>query len=500
MRRIMLERKPLRLLCVEDLADDAELLCATLESSGCDLTFQRVDTEQDMRAALARQTWDVVTSDYHLPAFGAEKALATLKEFDPEIPFIVVSGCVGEEAAVALMKAGANDYVMKDRLARLAPAIERELREAQGRRARARMEQALRDSERRLSEIMQALGDGILVCDHDGKLLTMNSEAERLLGWREDDILGRNIHPLIHGRKVDGCCYPEEECPIQKVCRTMVAHRSDSEIFVRRDGSAFPVEYVATPFSIYDVAASVTVFRDISARRKADEELKASRRELRELSEFLQSVREDERTRIARELHDELGQMLTALKIDVGWLEGQLAGGEEKICTKLAAMEKMVDQTVDSVRRISTDLRPWILDDLGLGAAIEWLVERFEQQSGIACEAHVIDEEDWPTDEHIATAIFRIVQEALTNITRHAEASQVLVEIMRLGDNILVQVHDDGKGFDFEAAAKKKRFGLLGVRERVDMLGGHLHIISRPGAGTSLHVKVPFRSVAREEQ
>jgi two-component system sensor histidine kinase UhpB len=495
----MLKRKPLRLLCIEDSSDDAELLCAELEAAGCELTFQRVETEEEMRAALALQSWDVVTSDYHLPNFSAEKALETLKEFDPEMPFIVVSGCVGEEVAVSLMKAGASDYVMKDRLARLAPAIERELREAEGRRAHARAEQALHDSESRLSHIMQALGDGILVCDYDGNLVTMNSEAERLLGWREDELVGHKIHQLVHGRKADGRPYPEEECPIRMVCQTMVAYRSESEVFVRRDGTAFPVAYVAAPFNIYDVAASVTVFRDITNRKKAEEELKASRRELRELSEFLQSVREDERTRIARELHDELGQMLTALKIDICWLGGKLAGGEENICAKLATMEKMIDQTVDSVRRISTDLRPWILDDLGLGAAIEWLVERFEQQSGIICEALVIDEEHWPTDERIATAIFRIVQEALTNITRHAEASQVMVEIIRLGNNFLVQVHDDGKGFDLEDSLKKKRFGLLGIRERVNMLGGQLYVVSRPGAGTSLHVRLPDNGVAREE-
>lgn len=360
-------------------------------------------------------------------------------------------------------------------------------------KARAEAEQELRISQRRLNDIMQALGDGILVSDRDGNLVTMNAEAERLLGWRAHEIVGHPIHPLIHGHKADGSPFHEKESPILAVCRTMQAYRSESEVFVRSDGSDFPVSYVAAPFDVYGEAASVTVFRDISARKKADEDLKASRQELRELSDFLESVREDERTRIARELHDELGQMLTALKIDLCWIEGKLAGGERKICTKLVAMEKMLDQTVDSVRRISTDLRPWILDDLGLGAAIEWLVERFEQQNDIICEAQIADEEALALDPSLSTSIFRIVQEALTNITRHAEASRVQVEILRQDDEIAVWVRDNGKGFELEATLKKKRLGLLGIRERVDKLGGRLDVLSSPGTGTMLHVRLPYK-------
>ncbi|MFA7241844.1 MAG: PAS domain S-box protein [Sulfuricellaceae bacterium] len=272
---------------------------------------------------------------------------------------------------------------------------------------------------------------------------------------------------------------------------------------------SFALDNMALERNRLEVQQRLSELNDQLERRVAErtsqveatnQELIASRHELRQLSGFLQSVRENERTRIARELHDELGQMLTALKIDICWLEGKLAGSGENICAKLAAMGIMLDQTVDSVRRISSDLRPWILDDLGLGAAIEWLVERFEQQSGIICETYGIDDDEWALDEHIATAIFRIVQEALTNITRHADASHVMVEIRRRGDAILVQVRDNGQGFDLDASLEKKRFGLLGIRERVDMLGGRLDIISSPGAGTSLRVRLPCKSGIMEEQ
>jgi two-component system sensor histidine kinase UhpB len=208
------------------------------------------------------------------------------------------------------------------------------------------------------------------------------------------------------------------------------------------------------------------------------------------LSVFLQTVREEERKRIARELHDELGQTLTALRIDLNWLEERLPGAEPRITDKLAAMESLLNKTVDSMRRISEDLRPGMLDDLGLAAAIEHHVEKFTEQTGIPCEL-TMRQDDFDLDEQIATAVFRILQESLTNVTRHAAASRVSIEVQESGDEIRLTVQDDGCGLPDKKDRRRNSYGLIGMHERVKMLGGYLEISSAPGKGTRIEAVIP---------
>lgn len=475
----------LRLLQVEDSPDDAELVVAELELAGFAVEARRVDDAPALAAALADGPWDAVISDYNLPVFSTEAALALIQERGLDLPFIVVSGCVGEETAAALMRAGAHDFIVKGKLSRLAPAVERELREAAMRRDR-------RKSERLLRDITAAIGEGILVQDRDGRLLFMNPEAERLLGWTEAELMSRDVHDCIHCRRGDGSPYPRGACPVQGLVTSGELYRSEDEVFVRKDGSAFPVSYVATPLKEDGrVVASVTAFQDIGERKQAENELRESRRHLRELSAFLQDVREEERARIARELHDELGQALTALRIDLDWLDAKLPGKEARIGDKLAAMREVVAKTVDSMRRIAQDLRPGVLDDLGLAAAIEWQAEQFEGHTGIPCLARM-NRDEFTLREPVATALFRIVQEALTNVARHADATRVIVAIDETADGIRLEVRDDGAGFDPERKHDKKSYGLLGIRERVHMLGGGVEILGRPGQGVTVRAWIPF--------
>lgn len=224
--------------------------------------------------------------------------------------------------------------------------------------------------------------------------------------------------------------------------------------------------------------------------------LEESEARLRELAAFLQSVREEERTRIARELHDELGQALTALRMDLGWLRGKCAGNEalgNSAAGRIAAALGVVEHSIVSLRRISEDLRPAMLDSLGLAAAIEHHVSQFAQRTGIPCQLRM-NREEFDLTGNLATTVFRIVQETLTNIARHAEAGEVSIQIDETPAGIHLAVSDDGRGFD--ASREKKTFGLLGMRERITMQGGQLDIDSTPGQGARIHVWLPLQKDA----
>jgi two-component system sensor histidine kinase UhpB len=231
---------------------------------------------------------------------------------------------------------------------------------------------------------------------------------------------------------------------------------------------------------------------------QAEDEVQTLRRQLRELSAFLQQAREEERTHIARELHDELGQMLTGLRMDVEWLQRQLSGADDRIAAKIAAMTGLIDNTLHTVRRISADLRPAVLDDLGLEEAIDWLVESFRSRTGTACQLR-LDLGDAPLEEPLATAVFRLVQESLTNVTRHAQAGQVEIALTADQEVLKVMVRDNGIGFDTDSR-RPRSFGLLGMRERVVALNGYFGINSRPGIGTTISAVIPWQQTGSDAQ
>lgn len=481
----------LRLLLVEDSVDDAELIIIELTHAGFDVSATRVESAAEMQAALHSQPWHAIISDYNLPRFSAEAALATFQACHLDLPFIVVSGHIGEESAVALMKAGADDFVMKGKLARLAPALQRGLREAVMRREHREAQERLADSEKLLRAMSSAMGDGILVQDQQSRLMFMNPEAERLLDWSEAELAPLDIHDTIHSVLGNGTPHLRESCPILNVTRTGGVYRSYDDVFVCRNGELLPVSYVVTPIMEQEeIVATVTVFQDITARKQMESELRESRGQLRALSTFLQTVREEERKRIARELHDELGQALTALKIDLDWLQARPAAQEERVATKLQSMGQVLGKTVESVRRIAEDLRPGMLDDLGLAAAIEWQVEQFQGRTGIRCELRM-NRDEFELNDRVATSVFRIIQEALTNVARHAAADAVVITLEENAGEIRLEVRDNGQGF--QPGPKPRSYGLLGIRERVNMLGGEVDIQSKPGNGTRVQATIPLQ-------
>ncbi len=231
--------------------------------------------------------------------------------------------------------------------------------------------------------------------------------------------------------------------------------------------------------------------REVAIRKKAEEELRQSRERLRNLSAHIESMREAERTSIAREVHDELGQSLTALKMDLAWLHKRLPEKPEALNKKANEMAELITTTIQTVKRISTELRPGVLDDLGLIAAIEWQTQEFRERTQIPCE-FITESEDIDLSRDISTTVFRILQEALTNITRHANATRVEV-ILRKGDGqLMLQVRDNGKGITEEQITDTNSFGIIGMRERARLVNGSITIKGISGKGTIVTVNIPI--------
>ncbi|UUX94899.1 histidine kinase [Aquabacterium sp. J223] len=352
-------RSRLRVLHLEDSEPDHELALAHLRRGGREVTTRRVDTERDFRAAL-QDDWDVVLSDFNLPGFSGLIALEVLKESGRLLPFILVSGEIGEDTAVAAMRNGASDYLLKNNLARLLPAVEHAIEANEQRRA----------------------------------------------------------------------------------------------------------------------------------RRHADRELAASRQRLSELAQHLQTSVEMERAAIAREIHDDVGGALTALKFDLAWMCRHST--EPQVRERAQAAVETVTHAIESSQRIMHNLRPAILEQ-GLVAALQWMTSRFERRTGIAC-ALSTSHEGMTLPAGVPLVAYRTAQEALNNVTKHAQARRVTLDLTLAGDTLTLEVTDDGRGLSPGDLAKARSFGIRGLHERAGTVGGWVELTSRPGRGTTLILVVPIKA------
>jgi len=354
------EAEAFRILLVEDNPADVELIAHMLRNAVRNVSVTAVATQRDFEAELARRAPNLILSDYRLPLFDGRAALEIAKRVVPDIPFIFVTGVLGEEIAIETLKKGATDYVLKSRLSRLVPAVERALSEA--------------------------------------------------------------------GQRIE--------------------------------------------------------------HRRAEDKLQRSHDQLRALTGHLQYVREEERTRIAREVHDELGQALTGIKLDLSWLAGRLVGAAG-LKRKIKAMSAQIDATIQAVRKIATELRPGVLDNLGLAAAIEWQAADFQARTGIRCEVKTSMEETI-LDQDFSITCFRIFQETLTNIIRHAKATRVEVRMAPDGRDLILTVRDNGRGISEKDVVNNRSIGLIGMRERAAQLGGELFFSGAAARGTTVTMRVPL--------
>ena len=390
---------------------------------------------------------------------------------------------------------------------------------------RKRIEDALKASEIRYRRLFETAKDGILLLDADtGRITDANPFLQEMLGYSHTELLGKRLWEIG---------------PFRDIAASRGAFRKlQRKEYIRYDNLPLEtkghrhkhVEFISNVYLVNGTRVIQCNIRDITARHQAEaalakitkelerrvdertadllkanrlmkrmldegkrteEKLTKSRERLRNLSGGLQSLLEEERTRISREIHDELGQVLTGMKLDLSIMRRKLASdGLAEESKKVHEIERRVTSAIRTVRRISTDLRPGILDELGVAAAIEWVAKDFQNRTGISCTVSM-QAADKISDTFRATAIFRIVQEALTNVMRHAAASQVNVSLENKDDTLILEVRDNGIGITEEQILASSSLGLIGIRERVLLLAGEAVICGKPGEGTLVRVTLP---------
>jgi PAS domain S-box-containing protein len=382
-------------------------------------------------------------------------------------------------------------------------------------------EQAVRRSELSFHLLVQGVKDyAIFMLDVEGNILSWNEGAERLKGYQSEEIIGKNYAIFFTPEDHKG---GKPEAQLRNAAKA--GQTEEERWFVRKDGSWFWANTLIT--ALHDEQGHLYGFaqitRDMTERREREEsirmvnehlegrieartaelvnvnealqsevrERKNAEEQLRALAARLERVREDERTRLAREIHDALGQMCTALKMDIAWIAKRLPKEQRRLGEKTDAALRLVGDLIKSLRRLSTELRPSTLDALGLVAAIEWQAQEFQIHTGIRCQLYLPDK-DLALDKERSTAIFRIFQETLTNVARHAEATKIETSLVVGDTKIALITHDNGKGFDVSAAERQGSLGLLGIKERAHLLGGDFKVASAPGKGTTVIVHIPL--------
>ena len=352
--------------------------------------------------------------------------------------------------------------------------------------ARKRAQAEVRLAYAELTQIFETSADGMRVVDRDFNMLRANETFCALAGMKKEEALGKKCYEVFRGP----LCHTVG-CPLTRIINGEDRVECDSEK-VRDRGPKIPCIVTATPFRGPDgeLIGIVEDFKDISERKRTEEELRQSRRRLRELTSYLESTREKERTRIAREIHDELGQALTGLKMGLRWCIQRLPENDKLLIEKAKTLSELIDANVHLVQRISSDLRPGLLDDLGLSAAIEWQTDQFQNRTGLECDI-ISEPDDIVLDQTRSTAIFRIFQETLTNIARHANATKVEIMLKEEPTEIELEVCDNGRGITEREMSDRKSFGLMGIKERVHSLGGVLEISGVENQGTTVKVRIP---------
>jgi two-component system sensor histidine kinase UhpB len=469
----------LRVVVLDDDRDDLELTASRLERELPGLQVDRLGSSELLEQVLERGSYDVVVTALDLGWTDGLSVLRTVKGVNPDCPVILYTGTASDAVVAAGMEAGLDDFVLKSPAgaARLPAAV----REALERVEAERRATLLRT---RMRGLLTRLRVGVFQATPEGLLMESNPAFRRLLGLRA---------PELHGDIDLASLFGDPEEYHRLVHRLDDQRQVRAEVdFVREDGATLAAAVTMVLTAGDDEPAPIEgLIEDFSARRRAVADLRESQARLRQLAGHLQSVREEERARIAGQVHDELGQALTALKMELSWVGKRLVAGDGEPAQRIRYMSALIDETIGKVRRISGELHPRLLDEFGLVAAIEWQAKDLLERSDIAC-ALDLDEELSGLDPEMGVSLFRIVQELLTNVLRHAEAGRVEVRLGRDGGDLVLAVSDDGHGFRPEEVSAGRSFGLLELEERARLWGGAVEVDSRPGQGARVEVRIPL--------
>ncbi|WP_116141027.1 PAS domain-containing protein [Trinickia diaoshuihuensis] len=482
-----------KVLLVEDSPTDALIIGeALVDISEFEHTLARAESLREALTLAQGTHFDVVLLDLGLPDGNGIDTFRRFRQVAPDAPVLVLTGLADISVGLVAIQEGAQDYVLKREIE--AALLSRAIRYAI---ERNRALTALAASEERFQLAVSGASAGLWDWNLRTGEMYLSPHFREIVGHDEDELPNemRAHYAIIHPDDL-------ERVMLALNAHTENRHPYDIEYRVRtRAGDYRWIQSRAQ--ALWDASGKayrmVGWILDVTDRRRAEEALRASREELQRLSANIEHIREEEKTRIARELHDDLGQLLTAMKIDMGRFERTIESKiDESASQALRSIYGLIDQLVASVRRIAADLRPVMLDDLGPIPAIDWFIHEFSARHGITVNAQ-LDINEVAFNRDSGTEVFRMVQEALTNIARHSGASEAEIEIAREEPFCVVKIRDNGRGALPDARRKRKSFGLIGMRERAARLGGELDVATAPGEGFSLTVTLPLAVVEAPE-
>ena len=475
----------LHILITEDDPMDAELIQKIIQRSGILFTAVVASDKDEFLAALANQSFDIILADNSLPQFGSDDALQHIKEKGIDVPFILVTGTVSEEFAVNMLQQGADDYILKKNMHRLPTAISMAIEK---RKTRKEKEAALKElylSESKYKLLFDSSPMPMWMFQRPSlDFIAVNNAALEHYGYTREEFMQLNS---MHIR-------PEEELERYLAFTRTDITESYQGIWQHRkkSGEIILVEVHAHDVTYNNQIVRLVLINDVTEKLKIEKKLQETLAETRRLAESLQVVREEERTSMAREIHDHLGQMLTVLRLEISMIKSKLQPDDTILKEKLEGAIGTTNEVIATVRKIASRLRPGLLDDMGLAAALEWQCREFRKSTGLPgsfVEKNMEGVTD-KIDKSVATAMFRLYQEALTNIIKYAEATRVESSLVYDDGVMTLSISDNGKGFDPEAVKEKKTLGLLGMKERVLIMNGEFELKTQPGSGTIITVKV----------
>lgn len=471
--------KEIHILLIENNPTDINDFQKHVQKIGIHFSLTVVPSFDLIPEKIERYRPDVIVYDYIVSQLKPVDSIKILKSLLDEVPFIIFSDVLDEEIVEQCIQAGAVDYIFKQYPARLGAVINT-LVETK------RVQEELKVSRERFNTLAKVSTVGIFLTTEDGFYVYVNDRWSAITGLSPEQALGEGFLNTVHLHDRKRIKTEWNRCVREKV-----PFYAEYRIYRESDQMEVWVLAQAMPEKLSDgtIAGFVGTITDITHLMLSEIEIDSSRKQLRALTSKLQSVREEERTYIAREIHDDLGQALTGLRMDVTWLAHKIAHNGEGIGQRLKSMIQLIDSTIHKVRKIATDLRPGILDDIGLSAAIEWYAKDVGERSGIQFSFSL--DENIQLDEQRTTAFFRIFQESLTNVLRHAHAKHVYVALTLDGDTVEMLIEDDGRGITNSEITDPHSVGILGMKERAASLGGEVNIVGVPLKGTIVRVRIP---------